>query len=203
MFVQQIIHNIYIIIYLLIIRPYQSCILGYLGKKSRVHYSTKLEKPQNINIGSNVSIGRMSWLAANPLTGKDSCSLTIEDGTYIGNFSHIYCTSRIHIGKKVLLADKVYISDNLHSFNNIGIPIIEQPILQLSEVLIDEGAWIGENVCIIGSRIGKNSVIGSNAVVTKSIPDYCVAVGAPAKIIKRYCFETNCWRKTDSDGKFI
>lgn len=82
-------------------------------------------------------------------------------------------------------------------------PIIKQEIIQLSPIKINSGAWIGENVCIIGANIGKNSVIGSNSVVTKDIPDFCIAVGSPAKVIKRYSFEKQEWLKTDKEGNFI
>jgi acetyltransferase-like isoleucine patch superfamily enzyme len=119
--------------------------------------------------------------------------LKIGDGTSIGNFGHIYATSSIIIKNKVLIADKVYIADNLHGYSNPLIPIIDQPVEQLKEVIIDDGAWIGENVCIIGSCVGKNSVIGANSVVTKDIPDYCVAVGVPARVIKKFDFESQSW----------
>ena len=74
-------------------------------------------------------------------------------------------------------------------------PVKYQPIKQLNEVYIGDGCWIGENVCIIGASIGKNSVIGANAVVMKDIPDYCVAVGAPARVIKKYDFDLQEWIK--------
>ena len=144
-----------------------------------------------------------TWLAALPLTGEDNCLLEIGDGSIIGHFNHIYCTKSIKIGKKVLTADKVYISDNLHGFSDITIPILEQPIIQNGEVEIGDGTWIGENACILGVKIGKNCVVGANSVVTKNIPDYCVAVGAPAYIIKRYCFDSKEWKKTDKVGNFI
>lgn len=153
---------------------------------------------RNIKIGKDVSIGRNSWLAAVPLTGKGDASLTIGDGCYIGNFSHFYATHSITIESKVLIADKVYISDNLHEYTNVCIPIIEQPIIQKKNVSIGSGSWIGENVCIIGATIGKHCVIGANSVVTHDIPDFSVAVGSPAKIIKRYDFSQNKWvRKGD------
>lgn len=177
--------------------------LGRFGKQTLIAKSTKLENPKNIYIGNRVSIGRMSWFAANALTGKPKCSLIIGDGTYIGNIAHIYCTSKIEIGENVLIADRVYISDNLHSYKDINTPIIAQPIMQVNEVYIGDGAWIGENVCVIGADIGKQSVIGANSVVTKSIPDFCLAAGAPAKIIKRYSFEKQAWLKTDKVGNFI
>ena len=101
------------------------------------------------------------------------------------------------------MADKVYLSDNLHSYLNIDLPVIDQQIQQTNPVLIGDGAWIGENVCVIGASVGRNSVIGANSVVTKDIPDYCIAVGSPAIIIKRYNADTKQWCKTDKEGQFI
>ena len=91
----------------------------------------------------------------------------------------------------------------MHGYEDVNTPINLQPIVQKNTVVIGRGSWIGENVCIIGCSIGKQCVIGANAVVTKNIPDYCVAAGNPAKIIKRYCFDTNSWKKTNADGTFI
>jgi len=74
-------------------------------------------------------------------------------------------------------------------------PILKQPIKQLPPMTIGDGTWLGENVCVLGVSIGKNCVIGANSVVTKEIPDYSVAVGAPARIIKKYNLNTNRWEK--------
>ncbi len=81
--------------------------------------------------------------------------------------------------------------------------IEDHAVEQLNHVIIGDGAWLGENTCIIGASVGKNSVIGVNSVVTKNIPDYCGAIGSPAFIIKRFNFEANEWCKTDKDGNFI
>ena len=99
----------------------------------------------------------------------------------------------------MLTADKVYISDNVHDYHNIEIPVKEQPIVQKKEVCIGEGAWLGENVCVIGASVGKHSVVGANSVVTKDIPDYCVAVGIPARVIKKYDFDKKEWIKIDNN----
>lgn len=194
---------LYSIYYNLIQYPINKIRFGHFGYRSSVKNVIKIEKPRNIFIGQRVAIGKYAWLAANPLTGYPDCKLCIGDNAYIGNFAHIYCTKSITIENSVLIADKVYISDNQHGHSDIDSPIINQPIIQLADVIIKEGAWIGENVCISGVSIGKNSVIGSNSVVTKNIPDYCIAVGAPAKIIKRYSFEKQAWLKTDAKGNFI
>jgi acetyltransferase-like isoleucine patch superfamily enzyme len=173
------------------------------GKNSRIYFPLQINGRSNISIGINVTIAYKTWLAALSLTGASECILEIGDGSAIGNFNHIYSTKKIIIGKKVLTADKVYISDNLHSYEDITKSIIDQPIKQIGEVIIGDGTWIGENVSIIGSCIGKNCVIGANSVVTKNIPDYSIAIGNPAKIIKRYNNELGQWERTNSDGSFI
>jgi acetyltransferase-like isoleucine patch superfamily enzyme len=166
----------------------------YFGKNSNVLFPLKIDGINNMSIGNNVYIAPQSWLSALPITIENKVELVIGDGTNIGHFNHIYSTKSIIIGKKVLTADKVYISDNLHSYENINIPIIDQPIKQISMVEIGDGSWLGENVCVIGAKVGKNCVIGANSVVTKDIPDYCVAVGSPAKVIKRFDFDSLEWK---------
>lgn len=199
-FIQWMINIVKKIGFLCLVSPFQRLIMGALGRKSYIPLSTRLDGSKRIFVGYGVTIGRQSWLAAMPLTGSKTCRLIIGDGTYVGNQAHFYATSRIEIGHRVLFADKVYVSDNLHTYEDIEMPIIAQPIKQLNEVTIGDGAWIGENACIIGASIGKHCVVGANAVVTKDIPDYCVAVGAPAIIVKRYSHELGTWIRTNEDG---
>lgn len=195
--------RIYLYSFRLIWRLLNSYKFKALGKRSMIYNPLKINGHQNIAIGENVTIQYKTWLAAMPLTGNPNPILIIGDGTSIGHFNHIYATSSIEIGKKVLTADKVYISDNLHGYENINLPILEQAIKQTNTVIIGDGSWLGENVCVIGAKIGRNCVIGANSVVTKDIPAYCVAVGSPAKIIKRYNFDTHAWEKTSPDGAFL
>ena len=163
------------------------------GHNSCVLFPLKINGFSNITIGSLVNIGYKAWLAAVPISVGKNCELVIGNGTCIGNFNHIYATKSVVIGENVLTADKVYISDNLHGYDDITTPIMYQPIKQLSTVEIGDGTWLGENVCVIGAKIGKNCVIGANSVVTKDIPDYCVAVGSPARVIKKYDQEKCIW----------
>lgn len=165
------------------------------GKRSYILAPLKIHCPENISIGNNVRIGNHSWIAAVPLTSDKKCELVFHDGATIGDFNHIYATGSVVFEKDALTANFVYISDNLHCFEDIEAPIINQPIKQLRHVTIGEGCWIGEHVSIIGSSIGKHSVIGANSVVTHDIPDFCVAVGNPAKVIKKYDFNLKQWIK--------
>ncbi len=176
----------------LFLYPFQ---FKHFGKKSRIDKPLRLDGKQYIEMEDQVYVQSYTWLACQPLTGFAEPTLKICEGTVIGNFNHIYATQSIVIEKHVLTADKVYITDNLHSYEDPNVPIIQQNIKQIHSVRIGEGSWLGENVCVIGAHIGKHCTIGANSVVTHDIPDYSVAVGAPARVIKQYNFETKQWEK--------
>lgn len=195
------------IIYRILHFPYRVFVYyKYKLKLGQFYWSSYIGKPlridggKNIYIGKNVSIKYKSWIASTPLKGENESQLVFEDGCIIGHFNHIYATKSIILHKNVLTADKVYISDNLHGYENLEIPIKNQPVLQNGTVEIGEGSWLGENVCVLGAKIGKHCVVGANSVVTKDIPDYCVAVGAPARVIKKFDFNENKWKKTNGGG---
>lgn len=176
------------------IYPFQ---FKYFGKKSKIVAPLKIDGKKNICIGNNVYISSQVWLLCLPLTNSKNPILKIGNGCKIGNFNHICATESVVFENDVLTADKVYVADHLHSFENVNVPIHQQAIRQINPVVIGEGSWIGENVCIIGASIGKHCVIGANAVVTNDIPDYSVAVGIPARVIKKYNFETKQWEKVE------
>ena len=173
-----------------------------IGHKSIINPPLRIEGKE-ITIGNFTTVRPKSWLAAKSINKAISPRLKIGNFCCIGNYNEIYATEEIIIEDYVLTADRVYISDNLHGYEDPNVPIIKQPIKQIGTVRIGEGSWLGVGVSVIGANIGKHCVIGANAVVTKDIPDFSVAVGIPAKIIKRYNFETKEWEKTNSDGSFL
>jgi len=181
---------------------YKSSLKSF-GKKSKIISPIKIEGARFIEIGNYVDILDFGWIMALEKIENIKPQLVISDGTYIGHFCHIVSIKSVKIGKKVLIADKVYISDNLHGYHNISLPVIDHPVVFKDVVVIGDGSWIGENVCIIGAKIGMHCIIAANSVVTKSIPDYCVAAGSPAIILKRYNMKTEKWEKTNKDGDFI
>jgi acetyltransferase-like isoleucine patch superfamily enzyme len=189
-------------IYSRVFRLLYSRKFGGFGSKTHVIFPAGVDGARNIFLGDDVYIGYKTFLAANPLTGSSACLLKIGSGCRIGRFNHIFATRRIVLHKKVLTANNVYISDNFHGWRIPNAPIMDQPIQQIADVEIGEGTWIGHNACVLGVQIGRNCVIGANAVVTRNIPDYCVAVGVPAVIIKRYDTLTQSWRATDPHGAF-
>ncbi|ASG68520.1 putative lipopolysaccharide biosynthesis O-acetyl transferase WbbJ [Francisella halioticida] len=164
----------------------------HFGKGVRLIYPDSIQGENNISLSNNVFVNVGAWF----LSLKNG-KIVIEENTYIGRNSHIVALQSVKIGKNVLVADKVYIADNLHEYEDINTPIKEQPVKFIGSVEIKDNSWIGENVSIIGANIGKNVVIGANSVINKDIPDYSVAVGAPAKVIKQYNFQNKEWQKID------
>lgn len=173
-----------------------------IGKGSNIMKPLRINNPENIEIGSKVIVNKNTWLLTLKVNDRTP-KLVLDDGAIIGHYNHITCINNVYIGKNVLTADKVYISDNYHGYEDIGIPIRLQEVKSKASVYIGENTWIGENVSIISASIGKHCIIGSNSVVNKDIPDYCIAVGSPAKIVKRYNHKTKLWEKTNSRGEFI
>ncbi len=172
------------------------------GRGTAVIFPAGVDGAQNIALGDDVYIAYKTYLAALPHTGHTDCLLQIGAGSCIGRFNHIYATQRVVLGTNVLTANNVYISDNLHGYRNPDVPIMHQPIVQNGVVEIGDGSWLGHNVCVLGVRVGRHCVIGANSVVTRDIPDHCVAVGAPAVIIRRYDPIDQVWRTTQPDGSF-
>lgn len=127
---------------------------------------------------------------------NDCGRVTIGIGCKFNWGTQIESMSEVIIGDYVLTAPNVHITDRNHEYRNISVPIIKQGWFSRGPVVIESGCWIGTNAVIIGPvHIGKNSVVGANTVITKDIPDYSVAVGNPAKVIKRYNPENGVWEK--------
>ncbi len=127
----------------------------------------------------------------------DEAEIQIGRWCYIGAHFSILNASKVTVGDNVLIASYVLITSENHTANpESALEYKDQP-LQTKPVSIGDGCWIGEKVCILpGVSIGKKCVIGAGSVVVKSIPDYCIAAGNPAKVIKRYNFVSHQWEKT-------
>ncbi len=168
------------------------------GMNSFIHSPFRIDGGENIIIGERSLLQSGTWLYCDPIAPHDGY-LKIGSDCVFGYNNHISAVREIVIEDFVLTANNVYISDNLHEYEDITTPIINQSIRFKQSVFIGRGSWIGENVSIIGAKIGRNCVIGANSVVTHDVPDFSVAVGAPAKIIRQYNQEINEWvNRSDS-----
>jgi len=126
--------------------------------------------------------------------------VTIGSGSSFQQNFHLTCAQEIIIGEKVAVTENVGIFDIWHPYEDLTRAIVEQP-LRTAPVYIGDETLIGMGAVIHpGVRIGKHCVIGANSVVTKSIPDYCVAVGAPAKVIRQYDAALGQWVSYDQNS---
>jgi acetyltransferase-like isoleucine patch superfamily enzyme len=182
-------------------RLFMSFFFDRFGRGVRVIWPLRIVGSRFLRLGEEVTLQYGAYIAI-LWTGGERPLLDIGSGSQVGNYSHVICTRRIEIGERVLIADRVYIADNRHEYEDVRRAVMDQPLRQLDPVSIGSGSWIGENVCILGCRIGKNCVIGANSVVTRDIPDYCVALGCPAVPVKRYCEATGKWREVSVSGEF-
>lgn len=131
------------------------------------------------------------------LNNKNGVTLSLGKNCKLGDYVHIAACERVVIGDDCLMASHIYISDTNHG-NGQEAPITPPDSWPLSTqpVFIGNNVWLGEGVAVLpGSSIGDGCIIGAHAVVKGTIPDYTIAVGAPAKPVKRYNFDTKAWER--------
>lgn len=179
---------------------------GEIAEGCRICPPFHTNDPSEIYIGRNSCINAGGWLDCVKQYGnvKYSPRLEIGENAYIGHRVHIIACGHMRLGNNIVLADGVYITDNIHGYQNVEMPIMPQPLTYPGPVTIEDEVWLGEGVCVMPNvTIGKHSVIGANAVVTKNIPAYSIAVGIPAKVIKQYNFENKKWDRVDVDQEVL
>ena len=166
------------------------------GKRTFVGARAQFLNPSNVTfkdgvrIGSDARIFCFEKFASHTLKPE----LILEDGCYIGNRFTILCSDKVWIKSQVLIASDVVIASHNHGMDpESELSYGKQPLIT-APVTISEGCWIGEKAMILpGVTIGKKCIIGAGSVVTKSVPDYCMAMGNPAVVKKIYSFETKKW----------
>lgn len=169
--------------------PFSLMRMGKVGNWVDIRKGLIVNSPKNIQIGNKVRIDRMSRLSC-----YEGGKIVIEDGCYIGQFFTIMAGGNVSIKKDTLIASYVAIIGENHGMNpEIGVKYGKQPLIK-KDVVIGKNCWIGEKVVILPNvTIGDWCIIGACSVVNKSIPSYSMAVGNPARVIKRYNFDTKEW----------
>ena len=159
---------------------------------------TTIFNEQYIHVGANTLIGPDISLSAGMVPGQQCITnpvVTIGDRCLIGRGSGIVGHFSIEIGNDVWTGHNVYITDQNHGYEDVTRPISQQSQPERA-VKIGDGSWLGYgSVVLPGVTIGEHCVIGANSVVTRDVPSFSVAVGVPARVIKRYV--DNSWVEVD------
>lgn len=154
--------------------------LSMLTRGVYVGEGTRIPGGGLLSFAAGASVQRLGVL--NARTGAE---IALGAGSRIGAFCVISAAERIAIGSDVLIADRVFISDHNHESCDPERPIIQQGISAAAPVSIGDGCWLGISVCIMpGVTLGRNCIVGSGSVVTRSFPDASVIGGSPARLLK-------------------
>ncbi len=167
------------------------------GRNVYLFPGVHIVRPQFVCIGDDVTIGRNTDIFVHPEDpNSKECVIEIGNHVHIGINNIIGARKKIVLEENVLIGPHVMIGDHSHHYEDIDIPIKFQAATEGGTVRIERDCWIGANVFVMPKvTIGRHTVIGANSVVTQNIPAYSVAVGAPARAVKRYDLASKQWVK--------
>ncbi len=160
--------------------------LGKLGQGSVLSHAQQLLNPQYIFIGAQVLLAHDARLDAIREFGaqKYAGEIHIGDETIIQPRVHIAAAAPLYIGKQVLIASNVYITDHDHGSAQLDLPVARQPLI-VEPTRIEDLVWLGENVVVLkGVVVGHHAIVGANSVVTHDIPPNAIVAGVPARAIR-------------------
>lgn len=175
-------------------------ILEYMGSNVVIETGLELANSQNISLGHQVSIAPNvclnAWDLGSKITIRDRVridrgtyfqslggQIEVDEMTFIAAYVCISGPGNIKIGKNCLIAAQTGLFASNHIFEDLDLPINQQGA-EYKGIVIEDDCWLGSGVKVLdGVTIGRGSVIGAGAVVTKNIPPYSVAVGVPAKVV--------------------
>lgn len=162
--------------------------IGRLNRHENVAIDglTQLDPLASIDLWSprdRVEIGRNVEICRGALLATFGGSICLGDNVYVGPYTVLYGHGGLTIGADTLIAAHAVIVPANHSFSSRQRPIREQREQRLG-ITIGEDVWIGAGAKILdGVTIGRGSIIGAGAVVNRSVPDFAIAVGVPARVI--------------------
>jgi len=171
----------------------------YWHPSAFMHYTVEVCRahPRQIRIGMGARIGKHAWLNVPEGADTDRTIITLAPGVCIGRGSVISGKNQIEIGDDCVTGPYVLIMDHAHEFRDINVPIALQGTTSGGRIVIEPGCWIGFGAAVLCNRgtlrIGRNSVVGANAVVTADVSPYTVVAGVPARPVRRYDASQGAW----------
>lgn len=182
-------------------RLYYRFMFKSLGHKSVIYRPMLICNADCIEIADYVSIRDGVRLQAVRDPYGRTPSLRIGSNTLIEQDVQIVCHSRVTIGEDVSITGRCAIVDVTHPYDDINIGNIGTRILNDdSFVEIGDGAFLGYGTVVLPNvRVGKRAVIGANSVVTRDVPAFSIVAGAPARIVRLYSHESQCWIRSSPE----
>jgi acetyltransferase-like isoleucine patch superfamily enzyme len=164
------------------------------GTGSVIVPPSRVSMPEAIEIGDGVVVHEHAWLSVVAAVPGVTPRLRIGDRTSIGRFSHIACVGEIDIGPEVLTSERIFIGDTYHGYEDVGTPILDQPMAAPAKVTIERGAFLGIGCVVLrGVTIGEQAYVAAGAVVTADVEPRTVVVGNPARVVRAYDPATGRW----------
>jgi acetyltransferase-like isoleucine patch superfamily enzyme len=177
-------------------------VLGAVGRNVVFGVNVTLRHPHKIAIGDNVviddgccldakgtdntgiAIGTGVFIGRNTILSCKNGDIVIDDHANLGFNCEIFSASRVRVGKNILMAAYTYLVGGDHLYDRIDIPVLQQGRTARG-IDVDDNVWLGAHVVVTdGSHIGRDAIIGAGAVVVGEIPEFAIATGIPAKVIR-------------------
>jgi acetyltransferase-like isoleucine patch superfamily enzyme len=177
-------------------------LLGRVGRNVTFGMNVVLRHPGKIFIGNDVVIddnvvldakglnnnglfiGNGVFVGRNTILSCKNGDIRLEDHANVGFNCEIYSASAVTVGKNVLMAAYVYLVGGTHTFHRVDLPILFQERVSRG-IQIGDNAWLGAHAVVFdGASIGKECIVGAGSIVNHDIPDWKIAAGVPAKVIK-------------------
>ena len=171
------------------------------GKGVSIHYSCDIQRcySHQIRIGDFVLLDRDVWLNVPIASQRSEPALIIGKGSNIGRRSVISAVNQVCIQDNVLFAPGVFVTDHNHEYTDPNLPIHDQGLRPGGRIVIERNCWLGYGSMVLSGKdelvLGRNSVVGAYAVVTKSHPPFSVLVGNPARVVRRFDEASGQWVK--------
>jgi len=165
-----------------------------IGARLRVHGPERIRVEDDVVLADDVALQALEsypWASPPQAFAPD---IVLKRGCFINSGARISCARRVVVGADTMIAVGCFIADNNHAYADPDRSVKAQPLQTPGEVVIGDDCWLGANVCVVGNvHIGRHCVVGANSVVTGDLPEYSVAVGAPARVVRRYDPGRRAW----------
>lgn len=171
------------------------------GRRVSIHYTCDILRSAAscIAFGDGVGLSKDVWLNALPKPDSFGPKIMLGNNVKIGRRCTISARNQIILEDSVLFGPQVLVMDHNHTFSDVEVPIREQGITEGGRIIIERNCWFGFGAVVLCSSgeltIGRNSVVGANAVVTRSFPPNSVIGGNPARLLRTFDSEEKQWVK--------